>query len=102
MYLKTESASIQKLVVLLCKINSVITAIILIGLTMYICIAILLLQVNNDAGGGAGDAAEGGGAGENVNNAQEAPEEEDNNGANQDAENGAHNGDGTYYNVTVV
>lgn len=56
----------------------------------------MLLQVNNDAGGGAGDAAEGVGAGENVNNAQEAPEEEDNNGANQDAENGANNGDGRY------
>ena len=63
---------------------------------MYICITTLLFQVNNDAGGGAGDAAEGGGAGENANNAQEAPEEEDNNGANQDVENGAHNGDGTY------
>lgn len=52
--------------------------------------------MNNDAGGGAGDAAEGGGGGENVNHPQDIPEEEGNNAANQDAENGAHNGDGQY------
>ncbi|CAH3042084.1 unnamed protein product [Pocillopora meandrina] len=50
--------------------------------------------INNDPGGGAENAAaEGGGGGENVNQPQDIPEEEGNNGANQDAENGAQNGD---------
>ena len=57
----------------------------------------LLIQINNDPGGGAENAAaEGGGDGENVNQPQDIPEEEGNNGANQDAENGAQNGDGQH------
>lgn len=54
----------------------------------------MVLQANNDAEGDAGDAAEGGGGEENANNAEDHADEEENNAANQDAENGAQNGDG--------
>lgn len=66
----------------------------LLQYSVYIGLCNMVLQANNEAGGGAGDAAEGGGGEENADNAEDHADDEENNAANQDAENGAQNGDG--------